>query len=57
MHSPKDMPTMKGTATSIIRLRKVKHVLSNVTGNTCSYNSEQKQIFSMQHTKSEWTVS
>ena len=48
---------MKGTATSIIRLRKVKHVLSNVTGNTCSYNSEQKQIFSMQHTKSEWTVS
>ena len=51
------MPTMKTTATSIIRSTKVKHVLKDINNNTCTYNSEQKQIFSVQHTESEFTVS
>ena len=56
-HLSEDVPTMKRAATSIIRSTKIKHVLNDINGNICTYNSEQKQISPTKHTKSELTVS
>ena len=55
--SVKRYANIEKAATSIIISIKMKNILNDINRNTFTYNSEQKQIVSIKHTKSEFTVS
>ena len=56
-HLPKDLPTIKRMSKTIFRSTKVKHISNDKYHMFYSYKINQAKIFSVQHTKSELSVS